>query len=267
MKLAMAQMKTEASIQENLKKSLFLMEQAKRAGADLILFPEIQLSPFFPQYRKQNADRYLVQLDGPEITALQEQCRKLGLWASPNVYLLQNGSRYDASLLIDADGAIVGISKMVHITQAEHFYEQDYYTPSEEGFPVYDTPFGKIGIVICFDRHIPASIRSCAEQGAQLVLIPTANLTEEPMKLFEWEVRVQSFQNTLFAAMCNRVGPEGEVIFSGASLAAGPDGALLCKAGDAEELLLADLPLEQTQAVRAERPWLQFQCNQVRSNV
>ena len=170
MKLAMAQMGMTESVADNLAKTLERMEQAARAGADLIFFPEVQLTPFFPQYAGRDAGKWLMDPDGPELTAIRAACRRLHLWASPNVYLGLNGARYDASVMIDASGEVRGISKMVHIAQAEHFYEQDYYTPSDDGFRVYDTPFGTIGIVICFDRHLPDGIRSCATQGAELVL-------------------------------------------------------------------------------------------------
>ena len=75
-------------------------------------------------------------------------------------------------------------------------------TPSEDGFKVFDTPFGKVGIVICFDRHLPESIRTCTLKGAQLIIIPTANTLAEPLEMFEWELRVQAFQNNVFVAMC-----------------------------------------------------------------
>lgn len=65
----------------------------------------------------------------------------------------EKGRRYDMSLLINADGKVIGKQKMVHIAQCENFYEQDYYTSSEEGFSVFETPLGRIGIVVCFDRH------------------------------------------------------------------------------------------------------------------
>ena len=65
---------------------------------------------------------------------------------------------------------------MVHIAQAKQFYEQDYYTPSDTGFKVFDTPFGKVGIVICYDRHLPESIRTCTLKGADLIIVPTAKL-------------------------------------------------------------------------------------------
>ena len=256
MRLAMAQMRMSASIDENLNKTLDFMNRAKAAGAELIFFPELQLTPFFPQYEEREASCWLMDAQAAALLAIREKCRELGLFASPNVYLALDGKRYDASLMIDRGGNVLGVSKMVHIAQARYFYEQDYYTPSDSGFRVYDTPFGKIGIVICFDRHLPDGIRSCASQGAELVLIPTANIEGEPLALFEWEVRVQSFQNTVFTAMCNRVGPEGEIVFAGQSLVARPDGSLLFKAGGDEELLIVDVPLDKAARERAARPWL-----------
>lgn len=258
MRLAMAQMRMAGTIQENMWQTISCMERAKKEGADLIFFPELQLSPFFPQYEKRDASAWLLEEDGPELTGIRRACGGLEMSVCLNVYLLQDGQRYDASIMIDGTGTVLGISKMVHITQAEHFYERDYYTPSDEGFRVYEMPFGKIGVVICFDRHIPGSIRSCARQGAEVVIIPTANLIDEPLELFEWEVRVQAFQNTVFTAMCNRVGQEGDVTFAGGSLAAAPDGSLLCRAGAEETLLTVDLPLESVARVRAGRPWLSF---------
>ena len=256
MKLAMAQMRMGTSVEENLEKTLRLIEQAEKGGADLIFFPEVQLSPFFPQYEKADAERWAMTADGTEITAIRDACRKFRIHASPNVHLKQGENRYDASLMIGSDGEILGISKMVHIAQAKFFYEQDYYTPSDDGFKVYDTPFGKIGVVICFDRHLPDGIRSCAKQGAELVIIPTANILGEPLELFEWEVRVQAFQHTVFTAMCNRVGPEGELAFAGQSLLAAPDGGLQFKAGGEDELYLLDVPLEEARQTRISRPWL-----------
>jgi predicted amidohydrolase len=158
--------------------------------------------------------------------------------------------------MIDADGEIRGISKMVYIYQAEDFYEQDYYHPSEDGFIVYDTPFGKVGIVICFDRHMPESIRSCAMQGAELVLIPTANHDKEPMELFEWEVRIQAFHSQVYVAMCNRVGPEDHLNFCGESLVAGPYGELAGKADRSEQLFFADVPTGEIRTVRSLKTWL-----------
>lgn len=258
MRLAMAQMRMSECVQENLESSLRAMRLAKERGADLVFFPEVQLSPFFAMTPGGNADAWVSRLDGPEVAAFCAACKELALWASPNLYLEISGRRFDASLMIDACGKIRGISKMVHIFQAENFYECDYYAPSDDGFKVFDTPFGKLGIVICFDRHIPGSVRACALGGAELVLVPTANLSSEPMELFEWEMRVQAFQNLVNMAMCNRVGREGGKTFAGEALVAGPNGELLFKAKNSEELCIVDLDLGKVREVRQGRNWLRF---------
>jgi len=195
-------------------------------------------------------------INDPSIRIIQDACRDLGLAASPNVYLQEGGRRFDASLMIDADGEIQGISKMVHIAQLPGFYEQDYYAPSDTGFRVYDTAFGKIGIVVCFDRHFPESIRTCVMRGACLVLIPTANMMDEPRDIFECELRAAAFQNGVYIAMCNRVGMEGEAIFCGESTIVNPNGDVIVKSSSGETLLIADLDLSAVQVAREKRPYL-----------
>ena len=211
MKLAMYQMENGGSVEQNLKKSLAAIEEAAKAGADLILFPE--------------------------------------------VHLKENGALYDASLLIDSDGELIGIQKMVHIAQAHKFYEQDYYTPADDGFHVFDTPLGKIGLVICFDRHYPESVRTEALMGADLILVPTVNVKSEPSETFEWEIRIQAFHNSVAIAMCNRVGVEGDMEFSGESIVADANGDRVVMADDREQIVYAEVDLEQSRQIRARRPY------------
>jgi len=147
---------------------------------------------------------------------------------------------------------------MVHIAQAPSFYEQDYYAPSDTGFRVYDTTIGKVGVVICFDRHLPESIRTCALRGAEIVVIPAANTKSEPMELFEWELRVQATHNGLFIVMCNRVGVEADMHFAGESLVIDPFGKVVAKADDKEQILYADIDLSRIYEYRVQRPYLQL---------
>jgi N-carbamoylputrescine amidase len=254
MKLAMAQISMSDDMKQNLSKTLSYMEQAK--NCDLIFFPEIQLSPFFPQYEKQNVQEYLLNLQSDEVVQICEKSRECGLYTSPNIYLLQNGKPYDTSLWINPQGEIEGISKMVHIMQAEQFYECDYYTPSNDGFHVYNTPFGKVGIVICFDRHLPESIRTCVVMGAKLIIVPTANTKSEPNEMFECEMRVQAFQNNVFIAMCNRVGVEDDMEFCGNSIVIDPNGDVIFKADDTEQLITAEIDLNEADISRQKRPYI-----------
>ena len=134
---------------------------------------------------------------------------------------------------------------MVHIAQAENFYEQDYYAPSNDGFKVFDTEFGKVGIVICYDRHLPESIRTCTLKGADLIIIPTDNTKAENLEMFEWEMRVQAMENQVFIAMCNREGVEGNMDFAGESLVVHPNGSVVCKADNREQLVTCNIDLKE----------------------
>src|SRR3569623_798906 len=207
-RIALAQYSLEATPEPNLAAVLLHLHDAAARGANVVLFPELCLSPFFPKYAARDAAEYSLCIDdGPE-QIIQAACKKLGIYAVPNFYQQSGGKNFDASLMIAPDGEITGVSKMVHIAQAPGFFEQDYYTPSEDGFVVHETSYGHVGIVICFDLHFPESIRTCVIRGAQLILIPTANTMTEPREMFEWEMRVAARQNGVWIAMCNRVGCE-----------------------------------------------------------
>jgi len=144
---------------------------------------------------------------------------------------------------------------MVHIAQLPGFYEQSYYTASDTGFRVYDTPLGSIGIVICFDRHFPESIRTCVIRGAGSILMPTANTMTEPRDVFECELRAAAFQNGVYIAVCNRVGAEGEAVFCGESTVVDPHGNVVAKGTATEALITADVDLSQVAAAHAKRPY------------
>lgn len=258
MKLAMYQMENAGSIEENLRKSIEAMKKASGEGADIILFPEVQLTEFFPQYKNRDVQHYAVSQDSEIIKAFCDASRRYQIMAVPNVYLEESGRKYDASLLIDRDGTILGIQKMVHVAQAENFYEQDYYTPSDTGFQVFETDMGRIGIVVCFDRHYPESVRTEALAGANVILIPTVNTHAEPMEMFETELRAQAFQNSVWIAMCNRVGIEGSMDFAGESLVIDPNGRTQIKADDTERLIYSEIDVELAGRIRASRPYTQL---------
>lgn len=255
MKLALCQIAMSDNENENLERQLSALRQAALHGADLIVYPELQLHRFFPQYEGRDVSDKLLTADHPIIRQFQDACRENRIMAAPNFYLREPSGCFDATLLIGGDGALLGRQKMVHIAQAAQFYEQDYYTPSDDGFLAFDTPHGKIGIVVCFDRHYPESIRTEALMGADLILIPTANTESEPMEMFDWEVKVQAFQSSVAVAMCNRTGTEGDMAFSGRSLVTDANGDTIAQAGSGEELLYADVDMAASARIRNARPY------------
>ena len=256
MRLAIAQYSLGPEVAPNLAKALGFVRLAGREMADFVIFPELCLSPFFPQRAGQDVARYAMRLEDHCIQELRAACSRSTIAASPNVYLEEGERRFDASLMIGSDGNVQGVSKMVHIAQLPGFYEQDYYSPSDTGFRTYRAPFGTIGIVVCFDRHFPESIRTCALRGACLIVIPTANTIDEPREMFEWELRTAAFHNGVYVAMCNRVGAENGVVYCGESIVVDPDGNLLTKADGTETLIVTDVDLGRVPTVRAQRPYL-----------
>jgi predicted amidohydrolase len=255
-KIAAVQMKMSDSMDENYAKSIDYLKQASEQGVDFICYPEVQLTKFFPQFEGKDVSGLSVGLDHEYVRGFQEACKKYGIIASPNFFIEKDGHTYDANLIISEEGEILGMGKMVHIAQACQFYEQDYYTPSEEGFVVTDTSIGKIGIVVCFDRHYPESVRTCALKGADLVVIATANTKDEPTELFQWEVKVPAFQSSVNIVMCNRTGKESDMDFCGETIMVNADGTTAALADDKEQLIIADMDIKGAAALRKEKPYI-----------
>ncbi len=248
MRIALAQLASSTDRAANLVRALDAMTRASRAGADLIAFPEVVLNRFFPQHPgDRDALKLAEPIPGPTTEALSSHARELSLVTVFNLYEQgENGRRFDSSPVFDADGRLLGITRMIHITDYEGFHEQDYYQPGDRGLPVYETRAGKIGVAICYDRHYPEVMRALGVAGAEVVVIPQAGtIGEWPEGLYEAEVRTAAFQNGYFTALANRVGEEGRLTFAGESFVADPEGQVIARGKSLkEDLVLADLDLD-----------------------
>jgi N-carbamoylputrescine amidase len=253
MQVALIQQAASGDHQANLERGLAAMEQAAAAGAGLVCFPELGFTRFFPQRRARGDVRRLAEpVPGPTTERVQRKAAELGLVAVVNLYELDGEHCYDTSPVIDADGTLLGRTRMVHITDYEGFHEQGYYTPGDTGAPVYDTRVGRIGVAICYDRHYPEYMRALALGGAGLVLVPQAgSVGEWPEGLFEAEMRVAAFHNGYYVALCNRVGPEDVLRFAGESHVCDPAGRVIARAGGEDTILYADVDLGQCAASHA----------------
>lgn len=266
MKIALAQMQMDLDWRVNEKKALGIAHQAATAGADLLLYPELTLTPFFPQYPSKMLEgmgispkAFSIEKDAEVISKFAETARTEDIYLCPNFFVKEDEEKFfDRSYFFEKTGRLVGTSDMHHIFTAENFYEGDYYHPSEEPFKVFPTPFGNIGVVICFDRHVPESIRACALAGAEIVLIPTANLTSEPLDVFKAEIIAEAYQNNVFIAMANRVGDENGLIFAGDSLVVDPNGKVLSEGSDKEDLILCEIDTGEALRARQIRPYIGF---------
>ncbi|HKK08310.1 MAG TPA: nitrilase-related carbon-nitrogen hydrolase [Gemmatimonadota bacterium] len=245
MRIALAQRRAGPDREQNLEGALEALEWAAEAGAVLVAFPELALEPFFPRRPGWEAAADLAEpVPGPTTARLAEKARELSLVVVFNLYEVdEEGRRFDASPVLDADGSLLGVTRMVHITDYPGFHERAYYHPGDRGAPVYDTAVGRVGVAICYDRHYPEYMRALGVAGAELVVIPQAGTEGEwPEGLYEAEVRTAAFQNGYWAALCNRVGAEGELAFSGESFVSDPEGRIVARgAAGEEDLVIAEV--------------------------
>lgn len=257
MRIALAQLSASPDRAANLEKILATMTRAAERGAELIAFPEVILDRFFPQVAGDEAALALAEpIPGPTSERVAARARELGLVTVFNQYELdEKGRRFDSSPVFDSDGVLLGITRMVHITDYAGFHEQDYYHPGDRGLPVYETKVGRVGVAICYDRHYPEVMRALGVAGAELVIIPQAGtLGEWPEGLYEAEVRTAAFQNGYFTALANRVGVEGKLHFSGESFVCDPEGKILARGNvDEEDLVVVDVDLAQCRASTARK--------------
>lgn len=255
-KLAIAQHSMLPDIDHNLQTALEMIDRAGRQDVDLIVFPEIHLSPFFPKYKGDDARAWAMTPEHEAFRIFSRAARKNTLTVVSNLYLKdEDGHHYDASPVFGPDGSLLGLSRMNEIAQFDGFWEQDYYTPFD-GHPVYDLPWGRLGVVICFDRHFPETYRRSALAGADVIVTPTCCESGEPLDLFEAEMRTLSFHNSVYSLLANRCGDEGERSYAGASLICGPQGEVCGRAGNGEELMIVEADIQHRRDIASDRGFL-----------
>jgi predicted amidohydrolase len=259
MRIALVQQHATRDKAANVARGLAGLEAAARGGAEAVAFAELAFEWFYPQ-RPAGADIHSLgePIDGPTVAAFQRKARELGVVVVINLYERDGDRMFDSSPVIDADGTLLGVTRMVHITEYACFHEQGYYTPGDTGAPVYDTRFGRIGVAICYDRHYPEYMRALAVAGADLVVIPQAgSVGEWPEGLYEAELQVAAFQNGYYTALCNRVGNEDCLTFAGESFVCDPDGRVIARAPAMQDTVLyADVDLAATAGSHARRLFL-----------
>jgi len=256
MRIALVQQSASGSRAENVERGLAAVRRAAASGASIVAFAELAFDPFHPRCRRSGDRLELAEpIPGPTTERFAALARELGVVLVLNLYERDGERAFDASPVIDADGSLLGITRMLHITDYDGFHETDYYDPGDRGLPVYSTAAGRVGVVICYDRHYPEAMRALALGGAELVVVPQAGTVGEwPAGLYEAELQVAAFQNGYFTALVNRVGGEGNLTFAGESFVCAPDGRVVARAGSGtEETLVVDVELAACSASHARR--------------
>ena len=270
--LGLIQTSCSANPAENLKKTLAAAERAAQSGANIISTQELFRSQYFCQSEDHKNFDLAETIPGPSTAAFQKLAKKHDAVVIASLFEKRAAGVYhNTASIIDADGSLLGIYRKMHIPDDPLFYEKFYFTPGDLGFKAWQTKYGKIGVLICWDQWYPEGARLTAMQGAQILFYPTA-IGWHPSEKAEygvnqhsaWETiqRSHAVANGCYVAAVNRVGLErpigGDGIeFWGQSFVAGTSGQIVAKASiDREENLLVPVDLNKVDVTRTHWPFL-----------
>jgi len=272
--LGLIQSACSADPAANLKHTLALVEQAAKRGAKIISTQELFRSQYFCQSENYDNFKLAEKIPGPSTDAFCKLAKKHKVVIIASLFEKRAAGVYhNTAAIIDADGSLLGIYRKMHIPDDPLFYEKFYFTPGDLGFRAWETRYGKIGVLICWDQWYPEGARLTALQGAQILFYPTA-IGWHPREKAKygmnqhgaWETiqRSHAIANGCYVAAINRIGLEkiagvsGDGLeFWGQSFVAGTSGEILAKASvNKEEILLVPVDLARLDEQRTQWPFL-----------
>jgi N-carbamoylputrescine amidase len=260
------------SRKDNLRTVARLAERAAREGAQVLCTQELCGSRYFCQSEDHANFALAEPIPGPATRAFQGLARRLRVVLIASLFEKRApGLYHNSAVVIDADGALLGVYRKMHIPDDPLYYEKFYFTPGDLGFRAWQTRHGRIGVLICWDQWFPEAARLTALQGAEILFFPTAIGWHPAEKTLRgaaqhdaWELiqRSHAVANGCCVAAVNRVGHESPaggdgLEFWGQSFVAGPSGEVLARAGaDREEVLVVPVDLAAVDVARTHWPFL-----------
>jgi len=266
-------MAVSAKPEENLTRAVSRIEEAARAGAQVVCLPELFRSQYFCQREDTKNFELAESVPGPTTEVLGRVAQKTKtVIVAPVFERRAPGVYHNTAAIIDADGKIAGVYRKMHIPDDPAYYEKFYFTPGDLGFRAFSTHAGKIATLICWDQWYPEGARLAALNGACIVFYPTAigwhpsekNSNGEAQR-DSWRTiqRSHAIANGIYVAAVNRVGHEkpdegGDGLeFWGTSFFCDPQGVVLAEGSpDREEILYGEVDLAHLEDVRRNWPFL-----------
>ena len=238
--MAVAQMEPKLAEKErNLDACLARLEEAAAAGAELTVFPECAI----PGYMFDSAEEalpYAEEIPGPTTEAFERECARLGVHAITGLLERDGDTLYNAAILVGPDG-LIGSYRKTHLP----FLGVDRFVTPGDGFKVFDTALGRIGLIICYDLRFPEVTRTLALQGADMVALPT-NFPMAAKLQCDVIAPARAAENRIYLLVANRVGKERWGEFCGWSQIVDPYGKRLAETGQTGEVLLtAEIDVEK----------------------
>ncbi|WP_026840368.1 carbon-nitrogen hydrolase [Citrifermentans bremense] len=273
LKVALVQQALRPDREEMIAATSAQIREAAAQGAKLVLLQELHTGSYFCQTEDTACFDLAESIPGPSTDHFGALARELDVVIVTSLFEKRApGLYHNTAVVIEKDGSIAGKYRKMHIPDDPAFYEKFYFTPGDLGFEPVQTSVGKLGVLVCWDQWYPEAARLMALAGADLLIYPTAigwdprdEEAEQQRQLDAWVTiqRSHAVANGIPVVSVNRVGFEDDpsgagagIKFWGSSFAAGPQGELLARGGEEEELLVVDLDLRRSEDVRRIWPFL-----------
>jgi len=269
--VGLVQMRVGADPAENLAAAIERVREAAARGAQVVCLPELFRTPYFCQREDAALFDLAEPIPGPTSEALARIARERRVVIVASLFERRAAGVYhNTAVVLDADGALRGRYRKMHIPDDPLYYEKFYFTPGDLGFAAFDTAVGKVGPLVCWDQWYPEAARLTALAGADVLFYPTAigwhpseKAEHGEAQVTAWQVmqRAHAIANGVYVAAVNRVGhegaPDGGLEFWGASFVSDPFGVVLAEASRSDEaVLVVECDRARQEDVRRNWPFL-----------
>jgi len=271
--IGLVQMACSKDPDENLEKANHFIAEAAKRGAKIICLPELFRSQYFCQREDASLFDLAESIPGPTSKSIGKIAKKMKVVIVTPIFERRGAGVYhNSAAIIDANGSMVGLYRKMHIPDDPGYFEKYYFTPGDLGFQAFDTRYGRIAPLICWDQWYPESARLASLLGASVLFYPTAigwhpdekerngGAQRDAWKTIQ---RGHAIANGVYVAAVNRIGlekptPQSKGIqFWGSSFIADPQGVILAEAStDKEEVLTAEVDLAHLEDIRRNWPFL-----------
>ncbi len=274
MKVGILQQRVTEDVKANMRHIAEGIERLAGDGAQLVVLQELHNSLYFCQTEDVDNFNLAEPVPGPSTEFYGGLARRFGVVIVTSLFEKRAAGLYhNTAVVMERDGSIAGKYRKMHIPDDPAYYEKFYFTPGDIGFHPIDTSVGRLGVLVCWDQWYPEAARLMALQGAEILVYPTAigyadsdTPDEQERQREAWTTvqRGHAVANGLPVVTANRVGfepdPSGQtkgISFWGSSMAVGPQGEMLWRAGrDEEESAVIDIDMSRCEQVRRWWPFL-----------
>ena len=269
-RIGLVQMSCSTDPDANLEKAVIKIREAAQQGAQIVCLQELFRSQYFCREENHELFNLAESIPGPSTDAIGKVAKECGVVVIASLFERRAAGLYhNTAAVLDERGEIAGIYRKMHIPDDPLYYEKFYFTPGDLGFLNFDTKFGRLGVLVCWDQWYPEGARATALLGANILFYPTAigwhpheKAEYGPAQLDAWRTiqRAHAIANGIYVAAVNRVGfegaPESGLEFWGSSFVADPFGRVIAEAStDKEEILVTECSPAHAEEVRRNWPF------------